>query len=41
MNEDYPRICELTGFSEGKVRMTLSRMRKRLKDYLRKEGFIV
>ena len=41
MNESYPRICELTGFSEGKVKMTLSRMRQRLKEYLRKEGFIV
>lgn len=41
MNESYPRICELTGFSEGKVKMTLSRMRRKLKEELRKEGFIV
>ena len=41
MNENNKRICELTGFSEGKVKMTLSRMRQRLKEYLRKEGFIV
>ena len=41
MNESYPRICELTGFSEGKIKMILSRMRKRLKEELRKEGFIV
>ena len=41
LNESYPRICELTGFSEGKVKMTLSRMRKKLKEELRKEGFIV
>lgn len=41
MNESYPRICELTGFSEGKIKMILSRMRKRLKEKLRKEGFIV
>lgn len=41
MNESYPRICEMTGFSEGKIKMILSRMRKRLKEELRKEGFIV
>ena len=40
-NESYPRICKLTGFTEGKVKMTLSRMKQRLKDELRKEGFIV
>ena len=40
-NESYPRICKLTGFSEGKVKMTLSRMKGKLKDELRKEGFIV
>ena len=40
-NESYPRICKLTGFTEGKVKMTLSRMKARLRDELRKEGFIV
>ncbi len=40
-NESYPRISELTGFSEGKTKMTLSRMKKKLKEELRKEGFIV
>lgn len=40
-NESYPRICEMTGFTEGKVKMTLSRMRKKLKEKLGKEGFIV
>lgn len=40
-NESYPKICKLTGFTEGKVKMTLSRMKARLRDELRKEGFIV
>ena len=41
LGESYPRICKLTGFTEGKVKMTLSRMKVKLKDELRKEGFIV
>ena len=41
LGESYPRICKLTGFTEGKVKMTLSRMKGKLKDELRKEGFIV
>ena len=40
-NESYPRISALTGFTEGKAKMTLSRMKKKLKEELRKEGFIV
>jgi RNA polymerase sigma-70 factor (ECF subfamily) len=37
-NESYPRICKLTGFSEGKVKMILMRERKNLRKLLEKEG---
>lgn len=39
--EAYPHICARMGFTEGKVKMMLTRMRKRLKEELRKEGIIV
>ena len=39
--ESVKEISARTGFSEGKIKMILSRMRKRLKEELRKEGFIV
>ena len=40
-NESYPQIAARTGLTEGNVKMILSRMRKRLKEELGKEGIIV
>ena len=40
-NESYPRICARTGFTEGKVKMMLTRLRKKLREELGKEGIIV
>lgn len=39
--ESIPRIAARTGFSEGKIKMMLMRMRRRLQDELLKEGITV
>lgn len=40
-NESYPQICARMGLTEGNVKMILSRMRKKLKEELGKEGIII
>jgi len=40
-NESYRDICARTGFAEGKVKVTVSRMRKKLREALKEEGIIV
>ena len=37
--DSVKRIAELTGSSEGTVKMTLLRLRKKLREHLEKEGF--
>ena len=39
--DSISQISELMGISEGKVKTILFRMRKRLKQYLEKEGVIL
>ena len=39
--DSIQEINELYGFSKGKVTVTLSRMRKELRSYLMKEGYLV
>ena len=39
--ESYASICARTGFTEGKVKVTVMRMRKKLKEMLSEEGIIV
>jgi DNA-directed RNA polymerase specialized sigma24 family protein len=39
--ESIKDISARTGFSEGKIKMQLMRMRKRLEEELRKEGILL
>lgn len=41
MSMSYPQIAQVTGYSEGKVKMSLMRTRKKLAEELRKEGITV
>lgn len=41
LNESYRNICARTGFTEGKVKVTISRMRNKLREALKEEGIIV
>ena len=38
-NKPLSEICDITGFSESKVKTVLMRMRNDLRDYLAKEGY--
>lgn len=40
-DESYANICARVGVTEGKAKMTVSRMRKKLKEMLTEEGIIV
>ena len=41
MNENIKDISEKTGYSSGKIKMMLMRMRRRLEEELRKEGILI
>ena len=41
LNESIGNISEKTGFSAGKIKMMLMRMRRRLEEELRKEGILL
>lgn len=41
LNENIKDISEKTGYSSGKIKMMLMRMRRRLEEELRKEGILI
>ena len=41
LNENIKDISEKTGYSAGKIKMMLMRMRRRLEEELRKEGILI
>lgn len=40
-NDPIKNICEMYGFGESKVKVTLKRTREKLADYLKKRGIII